>query len=68
MTGLSKARILALLHVFFSGTILAVTPLSSVKENKVINLTNNGEISNLSVPPIDTSAPAKTETATFALG
>jgi hypothetical protein len=38
------------------------------KENGVMNSENNISITTPTIPPIDTAAPVKTETATFALG
>jgi hypothetical protein len=38
------------------------------KENSVMNSENNISTTSRAIPPIDTAAPVKTETATFALG
>jgi len=43
-------------------------PLIDQKEGNRLDLTKNSAVLTARIPPIDASAPAKTETATFALG
>ncbi len=38
------------------------------EENEIMNLPETSVIPNGAIPPIDASAPARTETATFSLG
>ena len=68
MIGLSKAMRFAFLSLLVIGAIVAAILLGCIKENEVEEPTNNGATTNPSIPPIDASAPARTETATFALG
>ena len=50
------------------GLFLGAIYLGSTKERKTMTSTNKSSIPNATIPPIDTSAPTKTETATFGLG
>lgn len=68
MLGLSKATWAALLGVVIISTISATIPVSLLKESKTVDFTNDKTARNASIPPIDASAPAMTEMATFALG
>ena len=68
MTGLNKATIPLLLGVILIAAILAGILLGCPKEDTTMNFTKDGVIPGDSIPPIDASAPAQTETATFALG
>jgi hypothetical protein len=61
----------------FIGTILIVIILTAIitgvssgcgRENQVMDGNNNMITTTPKLPSIDTAAPAKTETATFALG
>jgi peptide-methionine (S)-S-oxide reductase len=48
--------------------ILAGIIIGCPKEDTTMDFTKNGVIPDAQIPPIDASAPAQTETATFALG
>ena len=65
---MNKATTPLLLCVILIAAILAGILLGYPKEGTMVNFTNNGVIPGDSIPPIDASAPAQTETATFALG
>jgi hypothetical protein len=52
----------------FVGLVLGAIYLGSTKERKTMTPTKTSSIPNATIPPIDTSAPTKTETATFGLG
>ena len=68
MTGLNKAIIPLLLGAVLITAILAGIPLGCSKENMMVDSTKGNVIPDVSIPPIDASVPAQTETATFALG
>jgi peptide-methionine (S)-S-oxide reductase len=68
MTGSNKATIPLLLGVILIAAILAGILLGCLKEGKTMDFPKDGVIPGDSIPPIDLSAPAQTETATFALG
>jgi hypothetical protein len=42
--------------------------LEATKEREIMSVTKTNSMPNVGVPPIDRSAPLKTETATFGLG
>jgi hypothetical protein len=42
--------------------------MEAKKAGELVTMKETKSISNLAIPPIDRSAPLKTETATFALG
>jgi hypothetical protein len=42
--------------------------MEATKEREIMAVTKTNSMPNLAMPPIDLSAPLKTETATFALG
>jgi peptide-methionine (S)-S-oxide reductase len=68
MTGLNKATIPLLLAAISIAAIVAGILLGCLKEGTMVDFPEDGVIPGDSIPPIDTSAPAQTETATFALG
>jgi len=68
MTGLNKATIPLLLGVILIAAILAGILPGCLKEGTMVDFPKDGVIPGDSIPPIDASAPAQTETATFALG
>jgi len=68
MTGLNKATIPLLLGAILIAAILAGIFLGCLKEGTTMDFPKDGVIPGDAIPPIDTSAPAQTETATFALG
>jgi len=68
MTDLNKATIPLLLGVILIVAILAVILVGCLEEGTMLDFPKDGVISGDSIPPIDASVPAQTETATFALG
>ena len=42
--------------------------MKATKEREIMAMTKTNSIPSIGIPPIDASAPSKTETATFALG
>jgi hypothetical protein len=50
------------------GLGLGAVYLGSRNERKTMTLTPTSSVHKAAIPPIDASAPTKTETATFALG
>jgi peptide-methionine (S)-S-oxide reductase len=68
MTGLNKITTPLLLGTILIAAILAVILVGCSKEGTTMDFPKDGVIPGDSIPPIDTSAPAQTETATFALG
>ena len=68
MTGFNKATIPLLLGAILITAILAGMPLGCPKEDTTVDFTEDSVIPDAQIPPIDASAPAQTETATFALG
>ena len=52
----------------FVGFVLGAVYLGSTKERKTMTPTKTSPVPTTTLPPIDASAPPKTETATFALG
>lgn len=65
---MDKATIPLLVGAILVAAVLAGMLVSWYKEGTTVNLPEDGVITGNSMPPIDTSAPAYTETATFALG
>jgi len=65
---LNKATIPLLLSVILIAAILAGCLLGCLKEGTTVDFPKDGVIPGDSIPPIDVSAPAEIETATFALG
>jgi peptide-methionine (S)-S-oxide reductase len=68
MTGLNKATMPLLLGAILIAAIPAGILLGCLKEGTTVNFPEDGVIPGDSIPPIDASAPAQSETATFALG
>lgn len=68
MTGLNKATIPILLGAVLITAILAGILLGCPKEDMMVDSTKDNVIPDVPIPHIDASAPAQTETATFALG
>ncbi len=68
MTCLNKATIPFVLGVTLIAAILAGILVGCLKEGTMVDFPEDGVIPGDSIPPIDASAPVKTETATFALG
>jgi len=68
MTGLNKATIPLLLGTILITAILAGIFLGCPKEGTMVDFTKDSVIPDGQIPPIDASAPAQTETATFAMG
>ncbi len=68
MASWSRAAGVALLGVFVVGVISLAVFLGPMKEDKTVDLTNDGPVPNRAIPAIDAAASSRTETATFALG
>ena len=68
MTASNKATRLVLLGAILIGAILAGILTGCARDNTMVDSAKDGVVPDASIPPIDASAPAKTETATFALG
>ena len=68
MAGLKRAARPAVVGAVLVAAILAGSFLSCLSEGTMVDLPEDGVIPGDSIPPIDASAPAQTETATFALG
>jgi peptide-methionine (S)-S-oxide reductase len=68
MAGLKKVTIPLLLGLILIAVILAGILVGCLKEDTTVDFPKNGVIPGDSIPPIDASALAQTETATFALG
>jgi peptide-methionine (S)-S-oxide reductase len=68
MAGLKKVTIPLLLGLILIAVILAGILVGCLKEGTTVDFPEDGVIPGDSIPPIDASAPAQTETATFALG
>ena len=49
-------------------SLQAPDPTKATKERETMERTGGNSTPNAAIPPIDRSAPVKTETATFALG
>jgi hypothetical protein len=64
---ISKAIGIILLGITLTAIVAGVSS-GCGKENQVMDGVNNMTATTLKLPPIDTVAPVKTETATFALG
>lgn len=52
----------------FSFFLQACDNMKTMEETKIVPTTRTNSIPNIAIPPIDSSVPFKTETATFALG
>ena len=68
MDNLRKVTIVAVLGALILGAVLGTVLLSSTKEDRVMDLTNDEIVTNAGIPAIDAVLPEITETATFALG
>ena len=65
---MNKATIPLLLGAILIAAILAGILVGCLKEDTTVDFPKDGVIPGDSIPPIDASSPAQTETATFALG
>ena len=52
----------------FGILLQACNKMETTKEREIMEAARTNSIPNVAIPPIDRSAPVKTETATFALG
>lgn len=68
MGNLRKVTIIAVLGIFILGVVFSSGLLGCKKEDKIMDVTNDGDITNTVIPALDRQAPNRTETATFALG
>jgi peptide-methionine (S)-S-oxide reductase len=68
MTGLNKTTIALLPGAILIAVVLAGILVGCLREGTMVDFPKNGVIPGDSIPLIDASMPAQTETATFALG
>ena len=68
MGNLRKVTIVVVLGVFILGAVLSSNFVGCKKEDKTMGLTDDGRVSEITIPAIDDAEPMRTETATFALG
>jgi peptide-methionine (S)-S-oxide reductase len=68
MTGLNKTTIPLLPGAILIAVVLAGILVGCLREGSMVDFPKNGVIPGDSIPLIDASTPAQTETATFALG
>jgi peptide-methionine (S)-S-oxide reductase len=68
MTGLNKTTIPLLPGAILIAVVLAGILVGCLREGTMVDFPKNGVIPGGSIPLIDASTPARTETATFALG
>ena len=68
MSNLLKVVLICIAVVLFTGIGSTALFLNSSQENKRMDTTNRGIGNVTPIPPLDASVPARTETATFALG
>jgi hypothetical protein len=68
MGNLRKATIVVILGAFIIGAVFSSSLVGCKKDDETMNPENGGFISDNGIPAIDRSVPARTETATFALG
>ena len=68
MENITKIITAVVLGTLILGTIFGSSLAGCKKEGETVSLTDNVSVPNGGLPAIDTSAPAITETATFALG
>ena len=68
MQNLSKVTIVAVLGMLILGAVFSSSLAGCKKEDKTMDLTDNGRVSDITIPAIDTAETMRTETATFALG
>ena len=68
MRNVRKGIIVAVLGALILGTIFSSSLAGCKKEDKTMGLTDDGRVSDITIPAIDAAAPMTTETATFALG
>ena len=66
---MNKLTIIAIFSIIIAGLIWGAASLGAPQEKQNMETTNKASTdTNATIPPIDASAPARTETATFALG
>jgi len=68
MSNLVKVILIGMIVILFVGLGSAALFLNSIKETNRMDVTHSSIDAKVAIPPIDLSAPTKTETATFALG
>ena len=68
MLNLSKVTIVAALGALILGSFWGTSLLGSMKEDDKMSATHDRPVPSGGIPTKDTSAPKRTETATFALG
>jgi len=68
MGNLRKVTIVAVLGVFILGAVFSSSLTGCKKEDETMGAKNSELVPKSGIPAIDSSAPVRTETATFALG
>lgn len=68
MSNLVKVIVICITIIIFVGLGSAALFFDSNRETNRMDITHSGIDTKVAIPPIDLSAPTKTETATFALG
>ena len=68
MLNLRKVTIVTALGVLIFGSFWGTSLIGSMKEDDKMGVANDRLVPSMGIPPIDASAPKRTETATFALG
>jgi hypothetical protein len=68
MGNLRKVTIISVISMFILGVVFSSSLVGCKKEDKTMGLTDDGRVSDITIPAIDAAEPMRTETATFALG
>ena len=65
---MKKVTVFAVLAAVIVGTVLGTDIIGSAKEDRAMDITNDGVLTSTAIPAIDEAVPEIIETATFALG
>ena len=68
MGNLRKVTIISVISMFILGVVFSSSLVGCKKEDKTMGLTDDGRVSDITIPAIDAAEPMRTKTATFALG
>ena len=68
MGNLGKVTIISVLSMFVLGVVFSSSVVGCKKEDKTMDVANDGHVPSTVIPAIDARVPDRTETATFALG